>query len=122
MNVNILNNQTVGQSLILECDVTTVRGIISRVDIVWSSNGVELNVNRGVNISYTRNNSVTDTYIIPQLSTVDENREYQCEVFINTESPVIATGSVILNVTGKYMCILLLHIKVIVLHLKQHHI
>ena len=92
-----------GQPLILECDFTTVRGIISRVDIVWSSNGVELNVNRGVNISYTRNNSVTDTYIIPQLSTVDENREYQCEVFINTESPVIATGSVILNVTGKYV-------------------
>ena len=45
----------------------------------------------------------TDTYIIPQLSTADENKEYQCEVFIDTESPVIATGNVILNVTGKHI-------------------
>jgi len=32
------NIQTVGQSLTLECSVTAVRGITSRVDIVWKNN------------------------------------------------------------------------------------
>ena len=99
VNVNILNIQIVGQPLILQCDVTTVKGITSRVDIIWSNNGSEVNDNRGVNISSTL---ITDTYMIPQLSTGDENREYQCEVFIDAQLPVIATESVILNVTGKY--------------------
>ena len=103
VNVNILNIQIVGQPLILQCDVATVKGITSRVDIAWSNNGSKLNDIRGVNISSTINNSVTDTYVIPQLSTADENREYQCEVFIDAQLPVVATDSVILNVTGKYI-------------------
>ena len=105
VTINVLNNQTVGQLLILECDVTAVRGITSRVDIMWSRNGLELNTNRGVNISATIDNSesFTDTYTIQQLSTEDENREYQCEVSINTASPVKATESVALNVTGMFI-------------------
>ena len=105
MTVNILNNQTVGQALILKCDVTTVRGITSRVDIVWSSNVSKLNSIKGVNISSVTNDSVlfTDTYVFPQLSTADENRECQCQVSIDTESPVMATDVVILNVTGKHI-------------------
>ena len=39
VSVTALNTQTVGQSLTLQCEVTTVRGITSRVDIVWSSGG-----------------------------------------------------------------------------------
>ena len=39
------NNQTVGQSLSLQCEVTTVRGITSRVDIVWSSGTVLRRIN-----------------------------------------------------------------------------
>ena len=107
--VNIMNNQTVGRSLILECDLTIVKGITSRVDIVWSSNGVELNTIRGVNVTLVRDNSVsfTDTYTISQLSTTDENKEYQCEVSIDAQSPVTATGRVILNVTGKHRLLLL---------------
>ena len=121
VTINILNNQTVGQSLTLECDIITVRGITSRMVIMWSSDGSGesgldaissdgsgesgLNAIGGVNTGLVTNNSMlfTDTYIIPKLSTADENKEYQCEVFIDTESPVIATGSVILNVTGKHI-------------------
>ena len=105
VSVSILNNQTVGQPLTLECDAIAVRGITSRVDIVWSSNGIELNVIKRVNISLVTNNSVlyTDAYVIPQLRTTDENREYQCEIFIDTKSPVTAKDTVILNVTGKHM-------------------
>ena len=106
VTINILNNQTVGQSLILECDVTTVRGITSRVVIMWSSDNSgesRLDVIGEANTSLVVNDSMlfTDTYIIPQLSTADENKEYQCEVFIDAESPVTANDSVILNVTGK---------------------
>ena len=105
VTVNILNSQTVGESLMLECNATTVRGITSRLDILWSSDDMELNTIRGVNITSAIDNSVsfTDTYTIQQLSTADENRRYQCEVLIDTESPVKTTRSVILNVTGKYM-------------------
>ena len=104
VTVNILNNQTVGQSLILKCSATTVRGITSRVDIMWSRNGLELNTIRGVNSSIIDDSeSFTDTYTIQQLNTADENREYQCEVSINIESPVKVTGSVALNVTGMFI-------------------
>ena len=109
VNVNILNNQTVGQPLMLKCNVTAVRGITSRVDIVWNSDGSELNTIRGVNISLVRDDSVsfTDTYTIPQLSTTDENKEYQCEIIVNTHSSIATTGRVILNVSGK--CIIIAH-------------
>ena len=103
--MSILNDQIVGQSLMLECFVSAVRGITSRVDIVWSSNGVEINIVKGINISSVANNSLlfTERYIIPKLSTVNENRKYKCEVIINVESPVTVSDSVILNVTGKYI-------------------
>ena len=103
VNLNTLDSQIVGQPLIIQCDIATVKGITSRVDIIWSNNGSKVNDNRGVNISSTINNSVTDTYMIPQLSTADENREYQCEVFIDAQMPVVASDSIILNVTGKYI-------------------
>ena len=77
--------------------MTTVRGITSRVDIVWSSNGLELEILNGS----TSNNSTiyTSTYTIPQLSTTDDGKVYQCEVVINTSPLVMATGSVTLDVT-----------------------
>jgi len=38
VTLSALNNQQVGDPLLLECNVTTVRGITSSVDIVWSIN------------------------------------------------------------------------------------
>ena len=101
--LHILNNQTVGQSLTLECSITTVRGITSRVDIVWSSNSSELKRTEGLTHSSTTNDSVlyTEFYTIPQLSTLDEGRTITCNFVINTTSPVTTTDSVTLNVTGK---------------------
>ena len=37
MSVTVLNTQIVGQSVTLQCEVTTVRDITSRMDIVWSN-------------------------------------------------------------------------------------
>ena len=99
-----LGNQTVGQSLTLESTITTVRGITSRVDIVWSSNGVELKRINNTNISLTVNDSelYEDTFNIPLLSTSDDGRVFQCEIIITSDSSAVAsTSNITLNVTGK---------------------
>jgi len=102
VTVTAPNTQTVGQSLTLECSVTTVRGITSRLDVIWSSDSKELERMEGINVSSTTDNSVlyTDTYNISQLSTTDDSREYQCEVAINTSPLVMANDSVTLDVMG----------------------
>ena len=103
VSVTAPNTQTVGQSLTLQCEVTTVRGITSRVDIVWSSNGAELERMNNVS-STTMGNSLvyTDSYNISQLSTTDEDRVIQCEVVINSSPSAIANNNITLNVTGEY--------------------
>jgi len=98
------NAPTVGEQTSLTCSVTAVRGITSKVDIIWSSNGIEVERMEGVNVSSTTDNSVVYTviYTISQLNTIDNGREYQCEVVINASPPVVANGSVILDMMGKY--------------------
>ena len=101
------NTQTVGQSLTLQCEVTTVRGITSRVDIVWSNNGTELERMNNVS-STTMDNSLvyTDSYTISQLSTTVDGRVIQCEVVINTSPSVMANdSSITLDVTGEHWII-----------------
>ena len=99
MTVTAPNTQIVGQSPTLVCSVTAVRGITSRVDIVWSRNSTEVKRMEGVIVSSTTGSMVmyTDTYTISQLTTTDDGREYQCEVVINTSPPVMANRSVILG-------------------------
>jgi len=81
-----------------------VRGITSRVDIVWSSDGAEIARRNGVIISTTTDSLAlyTDYYTISLLGTADDNREYQCEVVINRSTQISATSSVTLDVIGKY--------------------
>ena len=98
------NTQTVGQSLTLQCNVTTVRGITSRVDIVWSSGGTELQRTNNVSSTIMGDSLVyTDSYNIPQLSTTDEDRMIQCKVMINASPSVMANNSITLDVTGEYI-------------------
>ena len=109
VTVTALNNQTVGQPLTLQCEVTTVRGITSRVDIVWSSGGTELERMSDVS-STTMDNSLvyTDSYTISQLNTTDEGRVIQCEVVINISPLVMASNSTTLDVTGEYKSTIIL--------------
>lgn len=102
MTLSVLNDQTVGQTVTLECSIFTVKGIRSTVDVIWRRDDLELDRSRNINSS-TTNNSVlfTDTYTISQLSTADEDATYQCYVLINTLSPVTVYDNVTLNVTGK---------------------
>ena len=101
VSVTALSTQTVGQSLTLQCDMTTVRGITSRVDIVWSSGSMELERLNNVSSTTMDNSQVyTHSLNIPQLNTTADGRVIQCEVVINTSPSVMATNSITLDVTG----------------------
>ena len=94
--------QSLKQSLTLQCNVTTVRGITSRVDIVWkNSNGMELDMTGNIMPTMMTDSLVyTDSYTISQLSTTDDGRVIQCEVVIDASPPVKASNSITLDVTG----------------------
>ena len=95
------NTQTVGQSLTLQCELTTVSGITSRANIVWSSDGTVLRRIDGATATTMDNSLVyTDSYTISRLSTTDDGRVIQCEVVINTSPSVMASDSITLDVTG----------------------
>ena len=98
--------QIVSEPLTLGCNAATVRGIISRVDIVWSSNGLELRRIERIKSNLTINDSLlySDSYTIPQLGTVDEDRTYQCGIVINQPLPITVNASITLDVTGKFLC------------------
>ena len=103
INVYVISNQTVGQSLTMQCGVTSVRGITSRVDIVWSSNDVELRRIEGANVSFTSDSTVTymDYYNAWQLNTSDDGRVHQCAVFVNTSPPLRTDANITLDVNGQ---------------------
>ena len=109
-----LDIQMVGQSLTLQCNVATVRGITSQVDMVWSRNGLELERITGV----IANDSI---YILPvyiatytlQVTTDDDNRPYQCEIVINATPMVTASERITLDVIGKPHVEIYMHINTI---------
>ena len=78
--------------------MTTMQDITGVVDIVWSKprDGVVLTTRDLTTLPPI----YTDIYIISQLTTTDDGREYQCEVVINTSPPVVANDSVTLHVIG----------------------
>ena len=95
------DTQTVGESLTLQCNVTAVRGITSNVNIVWRSGGTEFR-RESVSSNQMGNSLIyLDSYTV-QLNTTDEGRVIQCEVVINASPPVMTSGSITLDVTGKY--------------------
>ena len=102
MIVTAPSTQTVGQSLTLQCKVTTVRGITSRVDIAWSSDDTELRRINDVSSTIMDNSPVyTDSYTISQLSTTDDGRVIQCEVVIIANPLIQEVDNIALDVTGK---------------------
>ena len=97
------NTEIVGQSLMLECSVTTVRGITSRIDIEWSTGNVILKKTKGINVASTTSDFMLyeSIYTISPVSTLDDGRVYHCQVIINTIPKLMATDSTTLDVIGK---------------------
>ena len=102
--INAPTIQIVGQSLILKCDVTAVKGITSNVNVIWSRDGISLKRTEGITVNSMTRQSLLykDAYNIAQLSTADENKTYKCMAVIAASSSVRTTQSVTLNVTGKF--------------------
>ena len=104
VNVTAPTTQIVGQPLTLQCEVTTVRGITSRVDIVWSSNGTELQRMENVTSDIMGNSLVyRNSYNISILTTSDDDRAFLCEGIINVNPLVFADDDLSLDVTSKHL-------------------
>ena len=108
--VTTLNEQIVGQPLMLECAMSTPRGIDSRVDIVWTRDGVEVEQINDVSSNFSSPKVVvyTNIYTIPLLDTYDDDVVYECEVIINSSPSFIIRDNVTLDVIGTnfiYFCI-----------------
>jgi len=103
--VTTLNAQIVGQPLMLECAMTHPRGINSRVDIVWSRDGLEVEHINDVNSNFSSPEVIvyTNIYTISLLGTYDDDVVYQCEVIINSSPLFRIRGNVTLNVIGMYV-------------------
>ena len=108
------NTQTVGQPLMLECEVTTVRGISSRVDIVWSSDGTVLSRLNGTTATTVNNSSqvYSTLYSISPLRTFDEGRVIQCEGIIQAASSISSINTFTLDVTGQYILALIFNMNI----------
>ena len=78
MIITTLSTPTVGQSLTLECSVTAVRGITSRVDVVWRRNGFTFERTEGVRVNSVTKDTLefTDWYTTTQLNTNDDGITY----------------------------------------------
>ena len=103
VSVTALNTQTVGQSLTLQCEVTTVRGITSRVDIVWSSDGTVLRSINGATAPMGNPLIYIDSYNISLLNTSHDGRVYECQAVINSSPSEMATDDITLDVIGKHL-------------------
>ena len=84
--------------------MTTVRGITSRVDIVWSSDDMLLKRTESANPNFITGSAMhyEELYTITQLKDIDTNRTFQCEMVINSNPPVRAFSVITLDVVGKY--------------------
>jgi len=87
----------VGDPLSLECNVTTVRGITSSVDIVWIVNDEEVrrvnNASRKIRDSFVM---YSDAYRNDSLlSEDDDGIMYQCSVEINSTQFISTTSTFI---------------------------
>jgi len=104
--VTTLNTPTLGQSTTLQCTAIGVRGISSRVDIIWTTGNMTVRRVDGVMPTITNNSAIySDQLVIQQLRIPDDGRVYQCTVIFNTSPRVVRSRFVILDFPGEYIYI-----------------
>ena len=103
MDTTVPNNLTTGQSVALDCSAVTVKGITSRVYIVWYSGGQVKRLNNNVTASIINDTAAVyrDSFNISSLTGKHDNRVYSCQIIINSDPLIAAISSVRLNVTCK---------------------
>ena len=104
VEVTSIDSLEYGETTTLECNAIAVRGITSRVDIVWVTGFFDNVVRRR---SDARGNIVgnstiyTDHLVTPPLSFDDNDRVYYCVININESNIFSAFSSIVLNFSGK---------------------
>ena len=79
-----------------------MRGITSRVDIIWSTGNITVKRVDGVTANIVNSSAVyTDQLITPPLSFNDSGRVYTCEVRINTTFGVNVFDGIVLDFYSK---------------------
>ena len=104
VSIIVPNTQAVGQSLRLECNGTTVRGVTSDVEVVWRRGNTIVQTTRVTAATTSLENLLVyrDSYTISRLNTSDDDIEYRCGLAIHASSVVKAETTVTLHVTGEY--------------------
>jgi len=99
VDITIVDDVEFGKATTLKCNVIAVRGITSRVDIIWRTGITTVRRANGVTANIISNSAVyTDQLITPLLSVNDNGRVYVCEVRINT---TFGINSIVLDFIGK---------------------
>jgi len=99
VDITNIDNVEFGNATTLECNAMAVRGITSRVDIIWRTGNTTVRRVDGVTANTVSNSAVyTDQLITPPLSVNDNGRVYVCEVRINT---AFGINSIVLDFIGK---------------------
>ena len=95
------DNPTVDGSFSMECNVTIVKSIIGRVDIIWSVNDtIKRRVNDSVgdtNLEYVLHR---DVYNIEVLQLSDDNTVYVCKAMVNMS--ILLKGNDSITIMLKY--------------------
>ena len=102
VNISVPNNLTTGQPLTMDCTIVAVRGITSRVDIVWYSGGQVRRVN---NVTASINGTAAlyrDSFNISSLTRQHDGRVYSCQAIIYSRRWLFIYTSIRLNVTCKF--------------------
>ena len=105
MVITPLNTPKVGDTLLVECSVTTAKNISIPVDIEWRNN-LNVIVQRIENVDVANRHQDTqvykNVYTIPMLSDNEAGNTYRCSGVINTDPPEIITSTfVIPSIAGK---------------------
>ena len=104
VSISVPNNLTTGQPLTMDCTMIAVRGITSRVDIVWYGSGGQFR--SANNVTATIINSTTalyrDSFNISSLTRQHDGSFYSCRAIIYSEPSLFIYTSIRLNVTCKF--------------------
>lgn len=110
VRITSINTQTLYEATTLECRATTVRGITSRVDIIWSTGRMTVKRVNGVTPKSVGHSMIyTDQLVTPPLSINDNGRVYECQVIINAYSRIRSSRNIVLDFLGEnhYRCVVI---------------
>ena len=104
-----------GDVTTLECTAVAVRGITSRVDIIWTTGFRTMRRVEDITATIMNNSAIyTDQLVTPPLRVDDNGRVYQCQVVINADFQINTFGSIVLDFMGMYVMMHYMYIYILI--------